>query len=220
MDVFVIINRRKVFYALAFCGILFMIPIAGFLLIARSRGAVIPSALVVITLAVAAIVLPLCILAVAWWDWWDKDRRKRKVFNTAPLGQLGSIGFQLVVVNHRAQYFFTELTVAGLIRDFVIIGNADKKQPGYVQFQAMTKNTLRAKGTVALRRRLRKQGILDHAGQPVKVYTKKQLRQLTIDQLLHDLERFIDTLKAEGFEPNYHLPGYALPQTFLPARRK
>lgn len=220
MKVFLIINRRKVFYALAFCGIVFMTPVAALLLIARSRGAVIPNALFATTLAVAAILLPLCILAVALFDWWDKDRRKRKVFNTPPLDQLGSIGFQLVVVNHRAKYFFTELTAAGLINDFVIICHADKKQPGYVQFEAMTRRTPPGKGAAALRRRLRKQGIYNHIGQPVKLYTRKQLRQLTIELLQQDLERFIETLKTEGIEPNYHLPGYALPQSFLPARRK
>ncbi|MBX9852091.1 MAG: hypothetical protein K2X86_10065 [Cytophagaceae bacterium] len=205
MNSFLNLNRHKIGFAFFICLLIVLIFIAIIGIFSNSNQESLNIITTVIMISLAALLFPSLIIITAYWEWLRNTRKRKKAYNTVPFDKLERLGFSKSLKNQKTKWYFTEEIKQGTINDFHLICDIDLQDPKIMEFKALVKFRAMGDNFHHIKSTLNLYDIDFDDEYITKRYNLKNLKIATDSHLKADLEKFIDLLKKENFEPEYNV---------------
>jgi len=202
MTNFLQINRHKLLFALKATSLIFAIIVLVIFTILGIIKNELPNLLLFVSALIgSSIVLPICIIGLAYIEWLSKSRIRNKAFSQNPFNEMDKIGFTVSYINEHSKWYFTEETKEISINNYLIQCDIRRESPNTIEFKAFVKHKEIEKDRyITLAAKFKKEDIYFDFEGMVKKYNIIKSKNLTIQQVKFDLTQFVQTLNREEFE--------------------
>ena len=202
MDTFFKLNRQKIKFAFKVASLSLISFVVVVLTIAFFTGGLPDIKLLISILLVAGVGLPTFIVCLSYLKWIAKRTGRRKAFSTVPFDELNNIGFVDTFSNLDTKWEFTEIVKSSKIDGYDVVIDISEQHNNClelkiaVEWKKLDKTTFRI-----IESKFNQYQIELGIGCLKKRYEYRKHQFSSIGELKLDLEKCIELIKAEGFEP-------------------
>jgi uncharacterized membrane protein (DUF485 family) len=202
MDTFFNLNRAKIRFAFVATSLTLIGFVLLVLTIAYFAKNLPDKELLTAIFLAAGVGLPIFIITLLYIKWLYRKAVRQKAFSLEPFNQLENIGFVNSFSNIETKWHFTEKVKIMLLDGYTLIidiseesnKNLELKIP--IEWKKLDKTSFNE-----LTDKFNRHNIEVGIGCLKKKYKTNGSQFLKIDELKLDLEKFIELIKEEGFEP-------------------
>ena len=202
MDTFFNLNREKIRFAFVATSLTFIGFVLLVLIIAYFAKSLPDKELLIAIFLAAGVGLPIFIITLSYIKWLYRKAVRRKAFSLEPFNQLENIGFVNSFSNIETKWDFTEKVKTTLIDGYTLIVDISEESSKNIELKIPVEwKKLDKIKFNELTDKFNRHNIEFGIGCLKKKYKINGPPFIKIDELKLDLEKFIELIKEEGFEP-------------------